>query len=169
MSAEGIDPAPVLEIAARIHKIDDTPDLYSMLIVRNGKLVFEAYSPYVQRNSLYWLASVKQPRYTYGVLEPDTAVSMVDLSFPAGEGTVVEAEDMDMARAQRISERRGDHIYLGTVGTLTTPIEVRKDGRAAAQALPQRERPEPFPRFFDRTMRYSPALSATSRPCHTIR
>ena len=58
MSAEGIEPGPVLEVSARIRDIDDIDNVLSMLIVKNGKLVHEVYSPYVQRNTLYWMASI---------------------------------------------------------------------------------------------------------------
>jgi len=58
LSAEGIDPGPILDISAQIRDIDQIDNVLSMLIVKNGKLVHEVYSPYVQRNTLYWMASI---------------------------------------------------------------------------------------------------------------
>jgi len=58
LSDEGIDVAPIEEISGRIRDIDDLGRLYSMLIVKNGKLVHEVYSPYCQRNTLFWMASI---------------------------------------------------------------------------------------------------------------
>ena len=58
LEAEGIDPASIDRISARIRDIDDIDEVLSMAVVKNGKLVHEVYSPYVQRNSLHWLASI---------------------------------------------------------------------------------------------------------------
>ena len=58
LEAEGIDPGPILEISSNIKDIDQMDNVLSMLIVKNGKLVHEVYSPYCQRNTLHWLASI---------------------------------------------------------------------------------------------------------------
>ncbi|MFC2118804.1 serine hydrolase domain-containing protein [Bacteroidota bacterium] len=58
LEAEGIEPGPILEISAQIRDIDLMDNVLSMLIVKNGKLVHEVYSPYCQRNTLHWMASI---------------------------------------------------------------------------------------------------------------
>ena len=58
LEAEDIEPQPIIEISARIRDIDDIDEVLSMAIVKRGKLVHEVYSPYVQRNTLHWLASI---------------------------------------------------------------------------------------------------------------
>jgi CubicO group peptidase (beta-lactamase class C family) len=55
---EGINPDPILDISAQIRDIDQIDNVQSMLIVKNGKLVHEVYSPYCQRNTLFWMASI---------------------------------------------------------------------------------------------------------------
>ena len=52
LEAEGIKPDLILDISAQIRDIDRIDEVLSMLIVKNGKLVHEVYSPYVQRNTL---------------------------------------------------------------------------------------------------------------------
>lgn len=54
----GIDEAPIVEISRLIRDIDSYDNVLSMLIVKNGKLVHEVYSPYCQRNTLHWMASI---------------------------------------------------------------------------------------------------------------
>ena len=49
---------PIVEISQLIRDIDSYENVLSMLIVKNGKLVHEVYSPYCQRNTLHWMASI---------------------------------------------------------------------------------------------------------------
>jgi len=58
VSEEGIDREAIEEISALIADIDSYDNVLSMLIVKNGKLVHEVYSPYCQRNTLHWMASI---------------------------------------------------------------------------------------------------------------
>ncbi|NIM58558.1 MAG: serine hydrolase [Candidatus Aminicenantes bacterium] len=58
LSDEGIDKEAIEEISRLIRDIDRYEDVLSMLIVKNGKLVHEVYSPYCQRNTLHWMASI---------------------------------------------------------------------------------------------------------------
>ena len=46
------------EVSREIADIDSYENVLSMLIVKNGKLVHEVYSPYCQRNTLHWMASI---------------------------------------------------------------------------------------------------------------
>lgn len=55
---EGIDVAGIEEVSREIRDIDSYENVLSMLVVKNGKLVHEEYSPYCQRNTLHWLASI---------------------------------------------------------------------------------------------------------------
>jgi CubicO group peptidase (beta-lactamase class C family) len=54
----GIDEHAIEEISREIADIDSYENVLSMLIVKNGKLVHEIYSPYCQRNTLHWMASI---------------------------------------------------------------------------------------------------------------
>ena len=58
LQAVGIDVGPIEEISALIHELDTIDHVLSLLIVKNGKLVHEVYSPYCQRNTLHVLASI---------------------------------------------------------------------------------------------------------------
>jgi CubicO group peptidase (beta-lactamase class C family) len=55
---EGIDVQAIEEISREIADINSYENVLSMLIVKNGKLVHEIYSPYCQRNTLHWMASI---------------------------------------------------------------------------------------------------------------
>lgn len=55
---EGIDEDAIVEISRLIRDVDSYENVLSMLIVKNGKLVHEEYSPYCQRNTLHWMASI---------------------------------------------------------------------------------------------------------------
>jgi CubicO group peptidase (beta-lactamase class C family) len=55
---EGIDEDGIEEVSQLIRDIDSHDNVLSMLIVKNGKLVHEEYSPYCQRNTLHWMASI---------------------------------------------------------------------------------------------------------------
>jgi CubicO group peptidase (beta-lactamase class C family) len=115
MSAEGIDPAPVLEIASRIHDINDMPNLYSMLIVRNGKLVYEAYSPYVQRNSLYWLASITKT----------VTSTLIGIAIDKGFISGVDASVLDLLPeyADAVEDPRFRDIQLKHIMTMSSGLE----------------------------------------------
>jgi len=54
----GIDEKIITEISRSISDINSYENVLSMLIVKNGKLVHEIYSPYCQRNTLHWMASI---------------------------------------------------------------------------------------------------------------
>lgn len=58
LSKEGINKEAIEEISREIVNIDSYDNVLSMLIVKNGKLVHEVYSPYCQRNTLHWMASI---------------------------------------------------------------------------------------------------------------
>ena len=58
LQAEGIDIGPIEEISAQIRDRDTIDHILSLLIIKNGKLVHEVYSPYCQRNTLHVLASI---------------------------------------------------------------------------------------------------------------
>jgi CubicO group peptidase (beta-lactamase class C family) len=58
LRAEGIKVEPIEEISAQIRDRDIIDHVLSLLIVKNGKLVHEVYSPYCQRNTLHVLASI---------------------------------------------------------------------------------------------------------------
>ncbi len=86
LTAEGIEPGPILELSAQIRDIDQIDNVLSMLIVKNGKLVHEVYSPYCQRNTLHWMASITKTVSStlIGIAMdkgfiPDVNTSMVDL------------------------------------------------------------------------------------------
>ena len=55
---EGINKDLIEEISGYITDIDRYENVLSMLIVKNGKLIHEVYSPYCQRNTLHWMASI---------------------------------------------------------------------------------------------------------------
>jgi CubicO group peptidase (beta-lactamase class C family) len=48
----------ILEVSRLIRSVDSYENVLSMLIVKDGKLVHEVYSPYCQRNTLHWMASI---------------------------------------------------------------------------------------------------------------
>ena len=54
----GADVSGIEEVSALIREIDSYENVLSMAIVKHGKLVHEEYSPYCQRNTLHWLASI---------------------------------------------------------------------------------------------------------------
>lgn len=54
----GIPIKAIEDISQLIWDIDSYENVLSMLIVKDGKLVHEVYSPYVQRNTLHWMASI---------------------------------------------------------------------------------------------------------------
>ena len=54
----GIAEKGIAEISQLIRDRDSYDNVLSMLIVKNGKLVHEVYSPYCQRNTLHWMASI---------------------------------------------------------------------------------------------------------------
>jgi len=58
LQAVGIEVEPIEEISAQIRDRDTIDHVLSLLIVKNGKLVHEVYSPYCQRNTLHVLASI---------------------------------------------------------------------------------------------------------------
>ncbi|MCP4639850.1 MAG: serine hydrolase, partial [bacterium] len=58
LEAEGIDSEKIEALTHRMITERRFVNVRSMLIVRNGQLVHEAYSPYCQRNTLHWLASI---------------------------------------------------------------------------------------------------------------
>jgi CubicO group peptidase (beta-lactamase class C family) len=58
LSDEGISEKAIEDISQLIRDIDSYENVLSMLIVKNGKLVHEVYSPYCQRNTLHWMASI---------------------------------------------------------------------------------------------------------------
>ena len=58
LSDVGIPVEEIEEISQQIRDIDSYENVLSMLIVKDGKLVHEVYSPYVQRNTLHWMASI---------------------------------------------------------------------------------------------------------------
>lgn len=58
LNSVGISKAEIEEVSQLIREIDSYENVLSMLIVKNGKLVHEVYSPYCQRNTLHWMASI---------------------------------------------------------------------------------------------------------------
>jgi CubicO group peptidase (beta-lactamase class C family) len=54
----GIAEEGIVEVSRLIRGIDSYENVLSMLIVKDGKLVHEVYSPYCQRNTLHWMASI---------------------------------------------------------------------------------------------------------------
>ena len=54
----GIPKEPIEDISRLIRDSDSYENVLSMLIVKDGKLVHEVYSPYCQRNTLHWMASI---------------------------------------------------------------------------------------------------------------
>jgi CubicO group peptidase (beta-lactamase class C family) len=58
LNKEGINKEEIEAISRLIREIDSYENVLSMLIVKNGKLVHEVYSPYCQRNTLHWMASI---------------------------------------------------------------------------------------------------------------
>ena len=86
LETEGVDPAPILEISARVRDIDDIDEVLSMVIVKNGKLVHEVYSPYVQRNTLHWLASITKTMTS----------TLIGISIDKGFIPSVDARVMDL-------------------------------------------------------------------------
>jgi CubicO group peptidase (beta-lactamase class C family) len=58
LKAVGIRTEKIEEITNRMLNVRKYAYVRSMLIVKNKKLVHEVYSPYHQRNTLHWLASI---------------------------------------------------------------------------------------------------------------
>jgi CubicO group peptidase (beta-lactamase class C family) len=58
LSDVGIDKEAIEDISRLITDINSYDNVLSMLIVKNGRLVHEVYSPYCQRNTLHWMASI---------------------------------------------------------------------------------------------------------------
>ena len=55
---EDIDEDAIEEISRIIRDTNSYENVLRMLIIKNGKLVHEEYSPYCQRNTLHWMASI---------------------------------------------------------------------------------------------------------------
>jgi CubicO group peptidase (beta-lactamase class C family) len=58
LASVGIAEEGILGISRLIRDTDSYENVLSMLIVKDGKLVHEVYSPYCQRNTLHWMASI---------------------------------------------------------------------------------------------------------------
>jgi CubicO group peptidase (beta-lactamase class C family) len=54
----GADVDAIEEVSGLIRDIDSYENVLSMAVVKDGKLVHEEYSPYCQRNTLHWMASI---------------------------------------------------------------------------------------------------------------
>lgn len=54
----GADVSAIEEVSGLIRDIDSYENVLSIAIVKDGKLVHEEYSPYCQRNTLHWMASI---------------------------------------------------------------------------------------------------------------
>ena len=54
----GISEQGIVDVSRLIRDIASYENVLSMLIVKDGKLVHEVYSPYCQRNTLHWMASI---------------------------------------------------------------------------------------------------------------
>jgi CubicO group peptidase (beta-lactamase class C family) len=115
LSAEGIEVGPVEEISSRIRDIDDIVRLYSMLIVKNGKLVHEVYSPYCQRNTLFWLASITKT----------VTSTLIGIAIDNGYITGVDAGLVDLLPeyADAVTDPGFDRIELEHVMTMSTGMD----------------------------------------------
>jgi len=57
---QGLDPAPLVELIQLIEKGERFPELHSLLVVRNGRLVVEEYFGRFDRNTEHTLQSVSK-------------------------------------------------------------------------------------------------------------
>jgi CubicO group peptidase (beta-lactamase class C family) len=120
LSAEGIDAAPIEEISRRIRDIDEINNVYSMLIVRNGKLVHEVYSPYCQRNTLYWMASITKT----------VASTLVGIAIDKGFITGVDARVLELLpeHADAVADPGFGEVELGHIMTMSSGLEWFENG-----------------------------------------
>jgi CubicO group peptidase (beta-lactamase class C family) len=115
LAAEGIDTAKIEALAGRMITEDRFVNVLSMAIVRNGKLVHEAYSPYCQRNTLHVLASI-----TKSVSSTLIGIA-IDKDFIESVDTKVV--DLLPEYAAAVTDPRFDQITVEHLMTMTSGLE----------------------------------------------
>jgi len=111
----GIAKEAIEEVSRLIRNRDSYENVLSMLIVKNGKLVHEVYSPYCQRNTLHWMASITKT----------ITSTLIGIAIDKG---FIESVD---ARLHELLPQYGDHfkhpekkqIALKHMMTMTSGLE----------------------------------------------
>ena len=120
LSEVGIDVAGIEAITQRMISEIRYENVLNMLIVKDGKLVHEAYSPYCQRNTLFVLASITKTVTSYPQLSRAYLVSMQmslrkNICFiPWEYGPISRTETRWGIRAQGGQTGGSDYVYAIT-------------------------------------------------------
>ncbi|UCE06172.1 MAG: serine hydrolase, partial [bacterium] len=114
LQAEGIDVGPVEEISGQIRDWNTLDEVLSLLIVKNGKLVHEVYSPYCQRNTLHVLASITKT----------VTSTLIGIAIDQGLIKNVDAKVFDLIPefADEITDPAFKNISLKHIMTMTSGL-----------------------------------------------
>ncbi len=115
LQAEGIDTRIIEDITAEILDEDSYENVLSMLIIKNSKLVHEAYSPYCQRNTLHVIASITKT----------VTSTLIGLAIDKGFIESVDSKVYDLIPEYRdlITDSRFNKISLKNIMTMTSGID----------------------------------------------
>ena len=115
LQAEGIDVEPIEEISAQIRDWDTIDHVLSLLIVKNGKLVHEIYSPYCQRNTLHVLASITKT----------VTSTLIGIAIDQGFIQSIDSKVYDLIPEYRdeITDQKFKEISLKHIMTMTSGLD----------------------------------------------
>lgn len=108
--AVGVDSAPLVRMSEWIRK--DKMDVRSLLVVKDGKLIFERYSDGLTRDHNYELYSVTKTitALTFGVLQGegriatgDRAAKWIVKAHPEFEGALADKKDIELGHLMAMS------------------------------------------------------------------
>lgn len=115
LDAEGIDTGKIEALTRQMITEDRFRNVLSMAIVRNGKLVHEAYSPYCQRNTLHVLASITK----------SVSSTLIGIAIDKGFIESVDARVIDLLPefAPAVRDPRFEQITIEHLMTMTSGLE----------------------------------------------
>ncbi|UCD76679.1 MAG: serine hydrolase [Phycisphaerales bacterium] len=115
LDAVGIDTEKIEALTRRMITEQRFVNVRSMLIVRNGKLVHEAYSPYHQRNTLHSLASITKT----------VTSTLIGIAIDKGliEGVDASVVDLLPDFATAVEDPRVRQITLKHLMTMSSGLE----------------------------------------------
>jgi CubicO group peptidase (beta-lactamase class C family) len=115
LEAEGIDTVKIEALTRQMISEDRFVNVLSMAIVRNGKLVHEAYSPYCQRNTLHVLASITK----------SVSSTLIGIAIDKGLIESVDARVIDLLPeyAGAVTDPRFEQITVEHLMTMTSGLE----------------------------------------------
>jgi CubicO group peptidase (beta-lactamase class C family) len=120
LEAEGIDTGKIEALTRQMITEDRFVNVLSMAVVRNGKLVHEAYSPYCQRNTLHVLASITK----------SVSSTLIGIAIDKGFIESVDAKVIDLLPeyADAVTDPRFEQITVEHLMTMTSGLEWFEQG-----------------------------------------